>query len=109
MTLQHVVLFRFPERLNPQDERQMRSIIERWPELIGTMSKLRFGTDVAAVGDRTLGFQYLLMMEFASIETFLAYRDHEAHRALSAFIKPRLCEVLAFDYDLTPSTQMLAE
>lgn len=109
MTIQHVVLFRFPHPLDEDQEFQMHSIIARWIDEIETISQLRFGTDIAAARDRARGFQYLLYMEFADVATYLAYRDHEAHLALSAFIRPLNCEVLAFDYELNDATVLVTE
>lgn len=104
MTLQHIVLFSFPTPLDEREADEFRSIVLRWPSEIGTMKNLRLGQDLALVGHRAQGYQYLLYMEFDDQESFLAYRDHPAHVALSEFIRPKNCAVLAFDYELTADT-----
>lgn len=109
MPLQHAVLFRFPRSLSCTEEEELRSIIGTWPSQIGTMTRLRFGKDMALVGDRAQGYQFLLMMEFSDVATFIDYRAHPSHQALSMFIKERDCVVLAFDYELVASTLVLEE
>lgn len=100
MTIQHVVLFKFPTALDEDEELEFRSIVARWPSEVGTMTNLRLGQDMRIVGDRSQGYQYLLFMEFPDVKALTDYRAHEAHVALSTFIRPRGCVVLAFDYEL---------
>ncbi|MGI8723341.1 MAG: hypothetical protein ACR2JG_14075 [Geodermatophilaceae bacterium] len=46
MTLQHIVLFSFPEELSPADPKEMRAQVASWATEIGAMGTLRFGTDL---------------------------------------------------------------
>jgi hypothetical protein len=105
MTLQHVVLFAYPQDLDEADAAQMRGQIEAWPEAIGGIDVLRFGTDLT--GARTRGHQYLLYMEFADQEALRAYQKHPVHQRFLAWITERDCTPLAFDYELTPQTVFL--
>jgi hypothetical protein len=102
MTLQHVVLFAYPRDLDEADATEMRRQIEAWPEAIGGIEVLRFGTDIT--GARTRGHQYLLYMEFADQAALLAYQKHPVHQRFLAWITERDCTPLAFDYALTRQT-----
>jgi hypothetical protein len=99
MTLQHVVLFAFPEDLDEAGAADMRGQVQAWPEAIGGINVLRFGTDLT--GARTRGHQYLLYMEFDDETALRAYQQHPVHQRFLAWILDRDCTPLAFDYELT--------
>lgn len=99
-TLQHVVLFGFPKDLEPSEHDEFGQLIRTIGAEVASVENLRLGRDLHLVGDRTRGYQYLMVMEFSGVEPFLAYRAHAAHVALSKFIRARKCEVVAFDYFL---------
>ena len=107
MTLQHIVLFSFPEELSPDDARDMRDQVASWATEIATMGALRFGTDLT--GARTRGYQYLLYTEFADIEALEAYRAHPVHQKFLAWVTERDCTPLAFDYHLDASNVLTPE
>ena len=67
MTLQHIVLFSFPEELSEPDAADMRGQVAAWPDAIGGMTRLRFGSDLT--GARTNGYSRLLYMGFAAVRT----------------------------------------
>jgi hypothetical protein len=102
MTLQHVVLFAFAEDLDDAGAAQMRAQIEAWPESIGQIRTIRFGTDIT--GARTRGHQYLLYMEFDDETALHAYQRHPVHQRFLAWVLDHGCTPLAFDYELTPHT-----
>jgi hypothetical protein len=102
MTLQHVVLFSYPEDLSPDDAAEMRRQIESWPGSIPGIRALRFGTDIT--GARTRGYQYLLYMEFDDEDTLRAYQGHPVHQHFLQWIIDHSCTPLAFDYHLTDQT-----
>ena len=43
MSLQHVVLFSFPQDLDAADQAEMRRQVEAWPAEIGGMTAIRLG------------------------------------------------------------------
>lgn len=102
MTLQHIVLFSFPQELSTDDAKTMRQYVASWATEIGSMSALRFGTD--RTGARTRGYQYLLYTEFEDETALDAYRAHPAHQLFLAWINERSCTPLAFDYFLDATT-----
>lgn len=107
MTLQHIVLFSFPDPLSASEEEQMRAMVAAWPGEIGLMGKCRFGTDLT--GARTRGYSYLLYTEFPDADTLARYRVHPAHRRFSDWLTERQCTPLAFDYHLDQRTVLMAE
>lgn len=102
MTLQHIVLFAFPEELDEAQAREMRDQIEAWPRMIGGIDALRFGSDLT--GARTRGHQYLLYLEFQDVATLQAYQRHPVHQRFLAWVLEHDCTPLAFDYHLTEQT-----
>jgi Stress responsive A/B Barrel Domain len=106
-TLQHIVLFSFPDPLTEADAATMRKMIESWPSEIGGMSKVRFGTDLT--GARTRGYQYLLYMELPSTDALVRYQQHPVHQEFFTWISARDCTPLAFDYYLDSDTLLKDE
>jgi len=102
MTLQHIVLFAFADDLNEADAREMRAQIESWPELIGGINVIRFGTDLT--GARTRGHQYLLYTEFDDEVALRTYQQHPVHQKFLAWVLEHGCTPLAFDFHLTQDT-----
>ena len=105
MTLQHVVLFSFPQDLSPADAADMRGQVEAWPDTIPGIRALRFGTDLT--GERTRGHQYLLYTEFDDEDTLRAYQGHPVHQRFLKWIVDHDCTPLAFDYHLTEETVII--
>ncbi|MGH3437192.1 MAG: Dabb family protein [Sciscionella sp.] len=102
MTLQHIVLFKYPTALDAADAAEMRRQIEAWPRAIPGIRALRFGEDIT--GERTRGHQYLLYMEFDDDDTLRAYQGHSVHQQFLTWVRDRSCTPLAFDYHLTDQT-----
>jgi stress responsive alpha/beta barrel protein len=107
VTLQHIVLFSFPQPLSEPEAAQMRAMVASWPSEIGLMTRCRFGTDLT--GARTRGFTYLLYTEFHDQQSLRRYQQHPTHVAFLNWIKERDCTPLAFDYHLDESTVLMAE
>lgn len=103
--LQHVVLLKFPQRLSAAQDAEIRGLVARWPDEIGTMTELRFGGDLT--GERARGYQYLLLTVFPDAETLAAYVAHPVHQELVRFLDENGCERLAFDYYLDESTRLV--
>jgi len=101
---QHVVLFKFPKSLTPDEEREMLEHVRRWPETIPGFTGLRLGKDV---GGRSGGYDYLLLTEFESEEIHQAYYSQPAHVAFSQWVAARNAEVLRVDYPLTGDSLLL--
>lgn len=107
MSVQHIVLFSFPEELSAGDAADMRAMVASWPTEIGLMTKCRFGTDLT--GARTRGYPYLLYTEFPDVSALETYRAHPLHQQFLAWLTERDCTPLAFDYHLDGQTVLMAE
>jgi hypothetical protein len=107
MTLQHIVLFSFPDELSEADAADMRGQVAAWPDAIGGMTRLRFGTDL--IGARTNSYSRLLYMEFAGTDELKAYQQHPVHQAFHRWLTERQCTPLAFDYFLDTDTVLMPE
>jgi hypothetical protein len=105
VSLQHIVLFSFPQDLGPEDEAEMRRMVEEWPEAIGGMTSIRLGRSINE--DRTRGYQYLLYTEFPDVETLVTYQKHPVHQVFLRWVLDRECTPLAFDYPLDETTVIL--
>lgn len=108
MTVQHVVLFAFPDPLPAAEAERMRAMISAWPEQIGGFARLRFGTDLNQ-GERARGNQYLLLTEHADLPALRAYQQHPVHLEFAAWVRDRGCQVTAFDYELDDGTCLVTE
>lgn len=102
MSVQHIVLFSFPDELSAEDWAEMRRQVRAWPELIGTMTALRIGPSVNV--ERTRGYQYLMYSEFPDVPTLVAYQQHPVHQQFLHWVMARDCTPLAFDYQLDDQT-----
>lgn len=106
MSVQHVVLFRFPEPLDDAAAKEMRRMVEEWPERIGGFEALRFGTDLND-GARTRGYEFLLLTEHPDVASLRAYQQHPVHLAFADWVFARGCEVIAFDYEIDSATTVV--
>lgn len=102
MTLQHIVLFKYPEDLAAEDAAEMRRQIEAWPGVIPGITALRFGEDIT--GERTGGHQYLLYMEFDDEDALRTYQVHPVHQRFVRWLLDHSGTPLVFDYHLTDRT-----
>jgi len=107
MTLQHIVLFSFPQELSDDDYADMRAQVASWPEEIGGMTRVRFGGDLT--GARTNGYSRLLYMEFAGTDELKRYQQHPVHQAFHRWLMERQCTPLAFDYLIDEDTVLMPE
>jgi hypothetical protein len=103
--LQHVVLFSFPNQPTTAQARDIRSYISEWPDNIPGIRALRFGE--ALFADRTRGYQYLLYMEFDSVDELRSYQAHPVHQKFLAWVVDNNITPLAFDYLLTDEAVLL--
>jgi Glu-tRNA(Gln) amidotransferase subunit E-like FAD-binding protein len=105
MTLQHVVLFSFPEDLDDTDWAEMQRHVRSWPTEIGGIDKIRLGASINV--ERTRGYQYLLYIEVTDEAALVKYQKHPVHQAFLRWVLDRECTPLAFDYHLDDKTIIL--
>lgn len=102
MTLQHVVLFSFPQDLTEEDWADMQRQVRSWPAEIGGIDVMRLGPSINS--ERTRGYQYLLFMEVADQAALVTYQQHPVHQQFLRWVMERDCTPLAFDYFLDAQT-----
>src|SRR5690348_4856085 len=105
MTLQHIVLFSFPEEPSEQVAKEMRDHVVGWCGVIPGIRVMRFGRDLTEA--RTRGYQYLLYMEFDNEDDLRAYQQHPVHQRFLQWVIDHRVTPLAFDYHLTDDTVLL--
>jgi Stress responsive A/B Barrel Domain len=105
MTLQHVVLFSFPQDLTEEDWADMQRQVRSWPKEIGGIDVMRLGPSINS--ERTRGYQYLLFMEVADQAALVTYQKHPVHQQFLRWVMERDCTPLAFDYFLDAQTVVL--
>jgi hypothetical protein len=103
--LQHVVLFSFPAEPTSEQAEEIRSYVREWPGVIPGIRALRFGE--ALFTDRTRGYQYLLYMEFDSVDDLRSYQAHPVHQKFLSWVIDNSITPLAFDYFLTEEAVLL--
>ncbi len=86
---------RFPNPLGKEDLDWMGRIIGDFPDAIGGMDGLSWGTDVSG---RAQGYQFGLVVRFRDAAAAEAYQVHPRHQDLVQWIRARGGQVLAFDF-----------
>jgi Stress responsive A/B Barrel Domain len=90
MAVRHVVLFRFVEGVTPEQVAAIETGLATLPGLIPEIRDYRYGRDLG-INDGNAEFG--VVAEFASVDDYLAYRDHPEHRAVIArCIEPVVAE-----------------
>jgi hypothetical protein len=103
--LQHVVLFSFPDEPTAEQARDIRSYIAEWPDAIPGIRALRFGAPLFT--DRNRGYQFLLYMEFDSVDDMRSYQAHPVHQKFLAWVIDNKITPLAFDFFLDEEAVLL--
>ena len=78
MPIRHCVVFRFVEGTTPEQVDEVTRRLRELPDLIPHLRDYQAGPDVGG-GDN---WDFAVTGEFDSLETFQAYVDHPAHRAV---------------------------
>jgi len=105
MALQHVVLFSFPSDPTAEQDADIRRYIAEWPDAIPGIRALRFGD--ALFTERTRNYQYLLYMEFDSVDDLRSYQGHPVHQKFLSWVNDSGITPLAFDYHLDADTVLV--
>jgi len=103
--IQHVVLLKFPQSLEPTEEKELRTQIESWPSEIAELRRIRFGPSI--FDQWTDGYQYLLYLELEDLDAVNRYLTHPVHRAFGEWLAEHGATFLVFNYALDGTTQVL--
>ena len=93
--MQHVVLIKFPRQLGQDEVAWIDERLKAWPEAIEGIISHRWGFDVS---QRSRGYQWGLVVEFASQEAEDRYHPHPKHQEFAQWVTQQGGEVLAFDF-----------
>jgi hypothetical protein len=77
--IRHVVLFRWNAGIDDAHIAATTAAFQRLPGLIPQIKSYAFGPDL---GVAATNFDYAVTGEFASVDDFLAYREHPDHQEL---------------------------
>jgi hypothetical protein len=104
-TIQHVVLFSFPQEPTAELAEEMIAQMRGWVDVIPGIRALRVGSDITK--SRTRGYHHLLYMEFDNEDDLHAYQQHPVHQQFLAWVIAHEITPLAFDYRLDGTTVLL--
>lgn len=77
----HVVMFRWNDTVDDDQLTAITAALTTLPGLIPEIAEYRFGADA---GLNEGNFDFTVVADFASVDDYLVYRDHPAHRAMIA-------------------------
>jgi hypothetical protein len=97
VAIRHLVLLRLTSDTNAADRRAIESAFAALPAQIAGITAFEWGTDVSPEG-LSKGFTHAFALTFADAAARDAYLPHPVHLAFVAKLKPRLADVLVFDY-----------
>ena len=94
----HVVMFRWTADATAESRARVAAELATLPQVIDTIRHYSFGPD-AGLADGNWDFG--VVADFADVDGYIAYRDHEAHQALIAqWIRPIVAERAAMQLTL---------
>ncbi|MGO9144225.1 MAG: Dabb family protein [Streptosporangiaceae bacterium] len=96
--IRHVVLFRWRPGSTPAQHQQVATELLKLPPLMTGLVAYRVGQDA---GINQGNFEFAVVADFEDTPSYLAYRDHPAHRAVIAqFITPILADRAAIQFEI---------
>lgn len=95
--LKHIVMWKFKEGVAEADKLEAKRQLEALMGVTPTLTKIEVGLDVLGTDQSK---DMVLYSEFASMEDLKAYAEHPEHVKVGEFIKPRVCERHAVDYEV---------
>ncbi len=94
----HVVAFRWKLETSPDQIDAVTAALRALPAAIPELVRYEVGPDA---GVNEGNFDYVVVADFASVEDYLVYRDHPAHRAaITEHIAHHVAERAAVQYAL---------
>lgn len=94
--VRHVVLFTWNQGATAQQVQDLEAALQRLPGLIPQIVDYRFGADLG-INQGTADFA--VVADFASMQDYLAYRDHPDHKQLiSDYVTPIVASRMAVQF-----------
>ena len=100
MAFRHVVMFRFADHATDEQRRALARGLGGMPAATGAIAEADYvhGPDL---GVNPASWDYVVVADFASVDDFVAYRDHPDHRALIRdLFTPIVAERASVQYDV---------
>ena len=92
----HVVMLRWIPEASAESKAEVASGLAALPDAIDTIRAYSFGPDA---GLAEANWDFVVVADFADVDGYVVYRDHEAHQALIARrILPITAERAAVQY-----------
>mgnify|MGYP002838319640 CR=1 FL=1 len=95
--LRHVVLFAFDDETTGEEIAEVVEAFSRLPEEIDVITDFEHGVDVS-VEHKQKGFTHGFLLTFSDEQGRDEYLPHPAHQAFGQLVRPRVKDVLVFDY-----------
>jgi len=77
--IRHVVMFTWKAAATPEQKRRVLTELRTLPPLMTGMRAYHAGPDAGLAADN---FDFAVVADFDDEQSYLAYRDHPAHRAV---------------------------
>ncbi|MEV2277508.1 Dabb family protein [Nocardiopsis sp. NPDC049922] len=95
MGIRHIALFRWRDDVTPAGVAQVEKLLGELPGVIPELRAYAFGPD-AGISEGT--YDFAVVADVDDEAGFAAYRDHPAHQAALAVIRPMLADRAAIQY-----------
>jgi hypothetical protein len=77
--IRHIVMFTWTAQATPEQKQRVQAELRALPALMTGMRAYHAGPDVGLVAGN---FDFAVVADFDDAQSYLAYRDHPAHRAV---------------------------
>jgi hypothetical protein len=94
--IKHIVMWKFKDGVPEAEKREAKRQLESLKGVTPTLVEIEVGLDVLGSAQSK---DMVLHSEFRSLEGLQAYAEHPEHVKVAEFIKPRVCERHAVDYE----------
>ena len=96
--IRHVVVFSWVPEATDQQKQQVANELRKLPPLMTGLRAYHFGADAGIVDGN---FDFAVVADFDDAESYLAYRNHPAHRtAVDQVISPIVRQRAGIQYEL---------
>jgi Stress responsive A/B Barrel Domain len=79
--IRHIVMFTWTPQATPEQKQRVQTELRALPALMKGLRSYHAGPDAGLVAGN---FDFAVIADFDDAESYLAYRDHPAHRAVIA-------------------------
>ena len=95
--IKHIVMWKFKDDVPDADKLEAKRQLEALKGVAPTLISIEVGLDVLGSAQSK---DMVLYSEFASMDDLKAYANHPEHVKVGGYIKPRVCERHAVDYEI---------